>query len=92
MGHVCPRRHFWIDARHWESLEKLVARKVIGPTDRVVVVSTAHGLKFTEFKTRYHEGALGFESRWANQPVSLGSDPLKVSEALHRALDARERA
>ncbi len=73
-------------------LEKLVARKVIGPTDRVVVVSTAHGLKFTEFKTRYHEGALGFESRWANQPVSLGSDPLKVSEALHRALDARERA
>ena len=27
-------------------------------SDRVVVVSTANGLKFTDFKVRYHEGTL----------------------------------
>lgn len=71
------------------SLEKLVQKKTIGANERVVVVSTAHGLKFTEFKTRYHEGKLEFSSSLANTPVSLGSDPLRVSEAIHRALDAR---
>lgn len=70
-------------------LEKLVARKVIGANERVVVVSTAHGLKFTEFKARYHESALGFESKHANRPVDLGSEPREVVAALHRALDAR---
>jgi threonine synthase len=70
-------------------LEKLAARGTIRPGERVVVVSTAHGLKFTEFKTRYHEGALDFPCTLANRPVSLGSDPAKVSEAIHRALDAR---
>jgi threonine synthase len=70
-------------------LEKLVANKTIVDGERVVVVSTAHGLKFVEFKTRYHTRALGFESRHANTPVSLGSDPTKVAEAIHRALDAR---
>ena len=70
-------------------LEKLVARKVIRDGERVVLVSTAHGLKFTEFKARYHEGALPFESRHANRPVELGSEPREVVEALHRALDAR---
>ena len=40
------------------ALEKLVARGEIRATDRVVVVSTANGLKFTDFKVRYHEGKL----------------------------------
>ncbi len=70
-------------------LEKLVSKKLIKDGERVVVVSTAHGLKFTEFKTRYHEGKLEFPSGQPNVPVSLGSDPSKVSEAIHRALDAR---
>ena len=70
-------------------LEKLVTKKMIAAGERVVVVSTAHGLKFTEFKTRYHEGKLDFASSHANVPVSLGSDPPRVSEAIHRALDAR---
>jgi threonine synthase len=38
----------------------------------VVLVSTAHGLKFTEFKVRYHEGQLeGVTSRRRNEPVPL---------------------
>jgi len=71
-------------------LEKLVATKVIRPEERVVVVSTAHGLKFTEFKARYHERKLDFESKYANEAVSLGSEPKEVAEALHRELDRRK--
>jgi threonine synthase len=73
-------------------LEKLVLRGDIQKHERVVVVSTAHGLKFTEFKTRYHEKKLGFDAPYANEVVSLGSDPEQVSSALHRALDALERS
>jgi threonine synthase len=70
-------------------LEKLVAAGTIGARERVVVVSTAHGLKFTEFKTGYHEGTLGFASAHANTPVPMGSDPEEVIAALHRQLDER---
>ncbi|NUP06757.1 MAG: threonine synthase [Polyangiaceae bacterium] len=70
-------------------LEKLVANKTIGPKERVVVVSTAHGLKFTEFKRRYHDGDLPFPTPLSNAPVSLGSDPADVSRAIHNALDAK---
>lgn len=70
-------------------LEKLVARGEIRKDERVVVVSTAHGLKFTDFKARYHEGALeGVDSRHANRPVQMGSEPEEVAAQIHRALDA----
>ena len=36
------------------ALMKLRSRGVIGPDDRTVVVSTAHGLKFTQSKVAYH--------------------------------------
>ena len=66
--------------------EKLVKRGLITKDDRVVVVSTAHGLKFTEFKRAYHMGALpGVTARHANQPVEL---PPNV-DAVRRAIDAR---
>jgi threonine synthase len=67
--------------------EKLATRGVITRDQSVVVISTAHGLKFSEFKQRYHEGTLEFASDFANVPVSLGSDPTRVCEELHRALD-----
>lgn len=71
-------------------LEKLAARGTIRRDERVVVVSTAHGLKFTEFKARYHEGALdGVESQLANRPLEMASDPATVTAQIHRALDAR---
>jgi threonine synthase len=58
-------------------LEKLVRRGTIRSSDRTVVLSTANGLKFTDFKVRYHEGALaelGITSREANRPVELPAD------------------
>src|SRR5690606_19595384 len=53
-------------------LFKLAARGEIGKDERVVVISTAHGLKFTGFKVGYHEGSLDqVESQYANPPVYL---------------------
>ena len=69
-------------------LEKLVARGAIPREDRVIVVSTAHGLKFSEFKTRYHEIALGFASEHPNRPHEMSADPATVVGELHRLLDA----
>ena len=46
------------------ALFKLVQRGEIKASDRVVVISTAHGLKFTDFKVGYHEDKLAeVESR-----------------------------
>jgi threonine synthase len=70
------------------ALEKLVAKRQIAPRDRVVVISTASGLKFTEFKVKYHERA--FDAEWgapaahANQPLTLPDD----YDAVRRAIDA----
>jgi threonine synthase len=65
------------------ALEKLVQRGTIRKSDRVVVVSTASGLKFTEFKVRYHDRALpGVESLHANPPVELPADYDAVVNAL----------
>ncbi|RIK37535.1 MAG: threonine synthase [Chloroflexi bacterium] len=69
-------------------LFKLVNRGVIGSSDRVVVISTAHGLKFTGFKVGYHEGSLDeVESQLANPPVYLPADARIVNETIARRLD-----
>jgi threonine synthase len=68
-------------------LEQLVGDGTIGASERVVVVSTAHGLKFTEFKAGYHEGGLGFSGEYVNEPLHLSGDPVEAVEALKRALD-----
>jgi threonine synthase len=82
------------------ALEKLVARGQIAPEQRVVVVSTANGLKFTDFKTRYHEGKLsdapadgaapggGTQSRYANRPTVLANEYGAVRDTVRRILDA----
>ena len=51
------------------------------------LIDNTHGLKFTEFKAKYHEGKLGFASAHANVPIAAGSDPEEVVGAVHRALD-----
>ncbi len=67
---------------------KLIERGEIKKDERVVVVSTAHGLKFTGFKTGYHEGTLDeVESRFANPPVYLPADAKMVKETIARKLN-----
>jgi threonine synthase len=66
------------------ALIKLRERQQIGASERVVVISTANGLKFTDFKVAYHSGALeGVTSRLANKPVDLPND----YDAVRRAVD-----
>ncbi len=65
---------------------QLARRGELSPSERVVVVSTAHALKFTEFKLRYHEGRLpGVEGRWRNEPVELPADLDAVQAAIDEA-------
>ena len=69
------------------ALSKLVARGEVLPDHRVVVVSTAHGLKFTGFKVGYHEGTLAdVTSHRANPPLELPADPGAVRRAIDRAI------
>ncbi|MGO9378722.1 MAG: threonine synthase [Dissulfurispiraceae bacterium] len=68
---------------------KLLKAGKIDKSERVVVISTAHGLKFTEFKVRYHEESLDFPCRFANKPVELPASVDAVKEALRQALQKR---
>ena len=66
-------------------LEKLVRRGDVGKADRIVVISTASGLKFADFKVAYHTGTLpGVASRYANPPIELPND----YDTVRRVLDA----
>jgi threonine synthase len=73
-------------------LIKLMKSGKIDRSERVVVISTAHGLKFTDFKVRYHEGTLGFEARHANPPIKLPPRVDAVKEALDHALRNKSRS
>ena len=72
------------------ALFKLVEQNVISPKDKVVVVSTAHGLKFPEFKTRYHAGDLeefGVVPRFRQIPHEIGAEYGAVQSFVLRHLD-----
>lgn len=71
------------------ALEKLCARGVIRGDQRVVVVSTASGLKFSDFKTGYHEGTLADvrAPAYANQPIEVGADYDEVRSVALAALE-----
>jgi len=70
--------------------KKLLRRGVIAPNARVVVISTAHGLKFTSFKLRYHAGELdAIPCRYANPPLEASAHYEDVRTVLFRALDRR---
>ncbi|MGH9147260.1 MAG: pyridoxal-phosphate dependent enzyme, partial [Vicinamibacterales bacterium] len=67
------------------ALLKLFACGQIDRRERVVVISTANGLKFTDFKVGYHARSLtAIESRYANPPVELPNEYDAVLRALDR--------
>lgn len=70
------------------ALEKLAKRGEIAKHARTVVISTANGLKFTDFKVRYHEGRIpGVRSTRANAPIELPADYDAVVRAVLSDLD-----
>jgi threonine synthase len=64
------------------ALEKLRASGLVEPGHRVVVVSTANGLKFVDFKVKYHDSG----GVYANRPVELPADYDRVRAAVDRAI------
>jgi threonine synthase len=68
------------------ALIKLKERGLIAADERVIVISTANGLKFPEFKVGYHRGALeDVRARFANLPLELPAD----YDTVRRAIDER---
>jgi len=68
-------------------LFRLIERGQVQPEHRVVVISTAHGLKFTDFKVGYHDQKLqDVTSHHANPPIELPPDIAAVNQAINRAL------
>lgn len=64
-------------------LFKLVDRGVITKEQRSVVISTAHGLKFSRFKVDYHKGLLpDVVAEYRNPPLELPADYGLVQEKI----------
>ena len=65
---------------------KLAKARLIPAASRVVVISTAHGLKFADFKSRFHQGQIqGVTSSLQNLPISVPADV----KAVRAAIDGR---
>jgi threonine synthase len=83
-GFTCPQTGVALAA-----LIKLAQKGTIARGSKVAVVSTAHGLKFPDFKVGYHQRSLAeVESRFANPPLELPASAAAVREALERRLDS----
>lgn len=72
------------------ALIKLRERQVIAPQDRTVVVSTAHGLKFTQSKVAYHSQDIqGMACKYANPPFPVKEDFGAVMDAIRGKMAER---
>ena len=70
-------------------LIKMVERQQILPDHRVIVISTATGLKFPDFKVAYHNVAPGEPTpRYLNAPIELEADYEGVLKQIGEHLDA----
>ena len=77
------------------ALFKLVDRNIIKRDDKVIVISTAHGLKFPDFKVNYHENQLqdfGVIPALKNRPIEAGEKYEEVRDAVLSALDKVQEA
>ena len=69
-------------------LTKLVSKGSIQSDQKVVVISTANGLKFTGSKKGYHNETLeDVLSSHANTAINLPADATIVSDAIARKLN-----
>jgi threonine synthase len=74
------------------ALKKLIARDLVHKSDRVVVISTAHGLKFVDFKLGYHRMELaGAVPENPNPAIELPADYQTVRSRMLEEIDRRAR-
>ena len=72
------------------ALRKLQARGLVKSGDQVVVISTAHGLKFVDSKLAYHSMKLdNIVSEHPNPPIELAADYQAVRDQMLREIDTR---
>lgn len=72
-------------------LLKLIEQKKIEKDAKTVIISTAHGLKFSEFKVGYHEKTLSeVNSKYANIPIVNSPDADKVKTLLEKEFKKRQ--
>jgi len=72
------------------ALRKLQARGLVHSSDQVVVISTAHGLKFVDSKLAYHTMELdGIISEHPNPPIEMAADYQAVRDQMLREIDQR---
>jgi threonine synthase len=68
---------------------KLVRSGIIPKSSRVVVISTAHGLKFIDFKLHFHQKEIPQTNRnLSNLPIEVPADLNAVKSAIHGRLPA----
>ncbi|MEN6369052.1 MAG: threonine synthase, partial [Thermotogota bacterium] len=67
-------------------LEKLVAKRTVGAGESAVVVSTAHGLKFTAFKAGGPEEGVPGNGTPRREPIELPANADVVRERIDREL------
>ena len=71
------------------ALVKLVEKKEIKRSDKVVVISTANGLKFSDFKIKYHENSIeNVNPTFQNLPVELEPRYEDVRKVIFNKLDS----
>ena len=64
---------------------KLQQKKIFNPKDKIVVISTAHGLKFVEFKIGYHKSELDeVLPKYANRPIELPNEYNAVVDTIDK--------
>jgi threonine synthase len=74
------------------ALTRLRSENKITADEEVVVISTAHGLKFTEFKVAYHENTLeGISSKFANPIFKAPAEIGPVMDILKKEMANRRR-
>ncbi len=69
------------------AFEKLVNKKVIKKNEKVVIISTAHGLKFVDFKINYHlERLEGISNKFSNHPIEMEASTDKIIQTIDKQI------
>ncbi|MDH5717219.1 MAG: threonine synthase [Spirochaetia bacterium] len=70
------------------ALIKLKEKNIISKNESVAVISTANGLKFADFKVKYHEDTLeDINIRYQNKPVEIKADISEIQKIVNKKLE-----
>ena len=68
---------------------KLFEQGIIQADEQVIIISTAHGLKFSRFKSDYHQQQLtDVIEQYANKPIDLAADYGTVVDAIKNRVNS----